>query len=412
MGIRIAELDLPGNYVNGQILHGSDLNRVINVLREGVNYNKQDLDKMFHGADSDFVFESIEARDDYELSISEGQYCLVMSDGVGEDTIGVYKYTSGAWVYDGGISMLDIYLRGKHIEETMKGDKGVSFRFNGAWDPDAPYVNDADYIDIVRYSGDTYACKLSIGTTGNSDPVTDTSHWELHTKQGSTFRMRGEWGADTPYYVDDDHIDTVSYLGDVYYCKLTIETTGNSNPTVDTTHWGLYIEKGISFRVKGAWDEDASYINDSSFIDVVYFSGKAYACSMSVSTTGNEDPSKDALHWELFLDNTMGTELDSASTSISYTLVDNEDKSFSQPVITSVSITVPSTASHGFVCSVNYFSGASPATVAFTNSSAFTLKVIKFGFPVITYTPDADVYVTMMFFCDGLNIYCYILEAE
>ena len=56
--------------------------------------------------------------------------------------------------------------------------------------------------------------------------------------------MRGEWNTNTPYYVNEDHIDVVTYLGDAYYCKETIETTGNSNPQIDTTLGTLHRKKG------------------------------------------------------------------------------------------------------------------------------------------------------------------------
>ena len=43
---RIPEHVLPGNYYDGEILYGSEMNKIVNVLRTGVNANKTDIDNI------------------------------------------------------------------------------------------------------------------------------------------------------------------------------------------------------------------------------------------------------------------------------------------------------------------------------------------------------------------------------
>ena len=43
---RIPEQVLPGNYYDGEILYGSEMNKIVNVLRTGVNANKNDIDNI------------------------------------------------------------------------------------------------------------------------------------------------------------------------------------------------------------------------------------------------------------------------------------------------------------------------------------------------------------------------------
>lgn len=290
------------------------------------------------------------------------------------------------------------------------GAKGVSMRMKGDWNKDTAYYSNADYLDIVHYAGTSYYCKLTIETSDNQDPLTDTTHWGVFVEQGTSFRMRGEWNTDTPYYVDDDHIDVVTYQGDAYYCKLSITTTGNTSPLLDTTHWGIYTEKGVSFRAKGQWQSGTQYYNNNDYIDVVEYGGKAYYCILSISGTTN--PFIDTAHWAVLLDGTMQTSKDTVSTSIGITLEDGQDKTFTQATITSIAITLPVSIGHGFHAAVNFKSGASPVAVNFTNDSAYTLKKMQYGINLANYTPSVNKTVILMFYCDGINLYCYINEVE
>lgn len=79
------------------------------------------------------------------------------------------------------------------------GAKGVSMRLLGTWSNSTAYVNNSAYIDIVTYSGNTYACKTS--NTGQTP--TNTTYWTLIAQKGATGAQgtqgpKGDTGATGP----------------------------------------------------------------------------------------------------------------------------------------------------------------------------------------------------------------------
>jgi len=79
------------------------------------------------------------------------------------------------------------------------GAKGVSMRLLGAWSNSTAYVNNSAYIDIVTYSGNTYACTTS--NTGQTP--TNTAYWTLIAQKGATGAQgtqgpKGDTGATGP----------------------------------------------------------------------------------------------------------------------------------------------------------------------------------------------------------------------
>lgn len=100
------------------------------------------------------------------------------------DTFDVYSKATGSWVKTGNIKG----ATGERGTTGAPGAKGVSMRLLGAWSNSTAYVNNSDYIDIVTYSGNTYACKTS--NTGQTP--TNTTYWTLIAQKGAT----GAKGAD------------------------------------------------------------------------------------------------------------------------------------------------------------------------------------------------------------------------
>lgn len=287
MGIRIKDVTLPADYNDGEILYGSDMNMLINLLRNGVNYNKSDLDKLIFGVDSDYVFNTKSDADDYllEETPDNGQVCFVMSDGSLSDTIYMYRYnsTSGTWSYYSTFSLLDIFYQ------------------NTDW-----------------YSGTV------ITGTGTNIEIAISNF-------------------DNSLSINDFYLNT-----------------------------------------------DTSYI---------------YKC---VSISGLNS------YWEfqLSLGRTLETYLDSSTTIVDYTLVEYEDKTFSNASITSVAITIPDTVEHGFFAGVNFsVGGTTIGAITFTNNSSYTLKLVKYGIVLNNYTPLINKTVGLAFYCDGININCYITEV-
>ncbi|MDU4147933.1 MAG: hypothetical protein E7H86_08995 [Bifidobacterium breve] len=96
----------------------------------------------------------------------------------------IYSKATGSWVKTGNIKG----ATGERGTNGATGAKGVSMRLMGAWSNSSAYVNNSDYIDIVTYSGNTYACK----TSNTGQPPTNTTYWTLIAQKGAT----GAKGAD------------------------------------------------------------------------------------------------------------------------------------------------------------------------------------------------------------------------
>lgn len=120
MGKRIDVNTLPDNFTSGQILTDEDVNRIIAVLRTGVNANKDDLDKLLMGKSTEFVFNTKNLADKYleTATPEDGQIAFVMSDGDLQDTIYMYSYSSEthSWVFKDYISVLEAYQVSKSMD--------------------------------------------------------------------------------------------------------------------------------------------------------------------------------------------------------------------------------------------------------------------------------------------------------
>lgn len=116
------------------------------------------------------------------------------------DTFDVYSKATGSWVKTGNIKG----ATGERGTTGETGAKGVSMRVLGAWSNSTAYVNNSAYIDIVTYSGNTYACKTS--NTGQTP--TNTTYWILIAQKGAT-GAKGADGADGAKGEKGDPGDTV-----------------------------------------------------------------------------------------------------------------------------------------------------------------------------------------------------------
>ena len=54
---------------------------------------------------------------------------------------------------------------------------------------------------------------------------------------------------------------------------------------------------------------------------------------------------------------------------------------------------------------------ATPVAVGFVYTALFPFKKMQYGINLTNYTPTANTTVTLMFYCDGINCYCYINEV-
>lgn len=152
-----------------------------------------------------------------------------------------------------------------------KGNTGTSIRFKGAWSSTTAYVCDANYVDIVTSGGNSYRCK----TSNTNQAVTNTTYWELIAQKGNT----GNTGAQGPQGIQGPKGD-----------KGDTGSTGAQGPKGDKGATGSQGPQGIqgakgatgvSMRLLGAWSSSTSYVNNSSYIDVVTSGGSTYACKVS-----------------------------------------------------------------------------------------------------------------------------------
>lgn len=80
-----------------------------------------------------------------------------------------------------------------------KGETGVSLRIKGTWTSGTAYVNNASYVDVVAYSGSSYAC-IKSHTASASILPTNTTYWLCIAKKGDTGATgaKGDTGATGP----------------------------------------------------------------------------------------------------------------------------------------------------------------------------------------------------------------------
>jgi hypothetical protein len=104
--------------------------------------------------------------------------------------------------------------------------------------------------------------------------------------------------------------------------------------------------------------------------------------------------------------------LDTTTTVIAHTLVDNNDTTYTQSNPTAVTIVIPDTVLHGFHAGINFKSGTNVYSVTFTNNSGLDLKIHNNGQTIVEYVPTLSRMVDMIFYSEGVNVYCYINEVE
>ena len=105
-------------------------------------------------------------------------------------------------------------------------------------------------------------------------------------------------------------------------------------------------------------------------------------------------------------------DVDSTSTTVAYTIKNNESKSFVAPGISSVTITIPSDISIGFTGGMLFKCGNPPPSVSFVNASTKAVKYIQFSMPITEYIPQNDVTCRLLVDCDESDtVTVWIVEA-
>lgn len=101
---RIPDMSLPDKFKDGDYLTEIELNQLVSVFKAGINYNKEDLDKIITSNENKNIF--YDYLNLIELEGNEGDYSYLI-----EDNIKLYKHTEGMWEYETNISLIDLYER-------------------------------------------------------------------------------------------------------------------------------------------------------------------------------------------------------------------------------------------------------------------------------------------------------------
>lgn len=86
-----------------------------------------------------------------------------------------------------------------HGNDGEKGETGTSIRFTGDWIALNDYKNDAEFVDIVAYHGNTYGCKISHKSLPTVTPE-NPDYWVLLAEKGE----KGDQGEKGNAFVYED----------------------------------------------------------------------------------------------------------------------------------------------------------------------------------------------------------------
>lgn len=104
----------------------------------------------------------------------------------------------------------------------------------------------------------------------------------------------------------------------------------------------------------------------------------------------------------------------SVGSIVLYEVVANTDKTFTVSEPTSINLILPEDIEQGFYAGVNFLIGSTIPVVNIVNDSHYILKKRMYDYIIEEdYIPTkTNCSVNMMFWCDGLFLYCQILEVE
>ena len=171
---RIPDTTIEANYYDGQILYGEDVNEIINVFKESINANKNDLDMQLAG------YKNAPIKDTY-LELSEvygthGQYGFVLNGSEFDNGINVYIYTSGNWVFSHKLSMQSLYKMIYDLSNSSQIQISVSMPIDDRvtlWYKviDETYVPPVNYNILSGGTFDTIAINTLYGGTFDEVPT-------------------------------------------------------------------------------------------------------------------------------------------------------------------------------------------------------------------------------------------------
>ncbi len=122
---RITDQTIEADFSDGDILYGSDINKIISVFKEGINKNKTDLNRMLTGSEYFFIADDLSGLTALisERTPLDGQRGYVFNNKEAEGSLEVYLYneSEGVWELSRSILGLDM-LEDKKVDKVEGKD--------------------------------------------------------------------------------------------------------------------------------------------------------------------------------------------------------------------------------------------------------------------------------------------------
>lgn len=115
--------------------------------------------------------------------------------------------------------------------------------------------------------------------------------------------------------------------------------------------------------------------------------------------------------WSKFRGDVITTTNDETTTKIDEEFLNNNEKSFSNGNITSVRLTIPSSAEIGFMSDITIKIDKPTVSFDFVNNSSYEMKILQYGIGILQdFEADSKCLVHIYCHCDGMYSYIYIQE--
>lgn len=115
-------------------------------------------------------------------------------------------------------------------------------------------------------------------------------------------------------------------------------------------------------------------------------------------------------NWVQFVGGTFCYE-NAESGIVTVNMTDQSDLTLTSENLQLLTINLPDTIAHGFYAGLNFKTTNFATVVQFQNPNVnLPLKIIKRAVEITSFAPATNSNIQMLFYCDGLNVYCYILE--
>lgn len=199
----------------------------------------------------------------------------------------------------------------------------------------------------------------------------------------------------------------------VDYHKVTTVTEDTLREILQTTSEAVEICRGIEERAdNGEFNGQSVFIRysanaDGSDMSETWQPGQRYLGTF-IGTEASSTPSD--YTWLLFVGDAFCTE-DGSAGAVRATVAAYTDVTYTSGDIESLTVVIPNGVQHGFYAGLNFRTGSRTVPVSFTNFSTKPLKIIVSGTATDGYAPAQNSMVRMIFDCDGVNVYCTIVEV-